>query len=82
MAPNMASVFLPLLAATGFALAAKFSPSSVSRVTSGFGNTLPNKFIVEVDDASNIPGKRALETRSVSNHSARRRCLILPRGFV
>ncbi|TFK92708.1 subtilisin-like protease [Polyporus arcularius HHB13444] len=64
MAPNMASVFLPLLAATGFALAAKFSPSSVSRATSGFGNTLPNKFIVEVDDASNIPGKRALETRS------------------
>ncbi|KAI0709562.1 pyrolysin [Cerioporus squamosus] len=43
---------------------ASFSPSSVSRATSGFGNTLPNKFIVEVDDASDIPGKRALETRS------------------
>ncbi|RPD78695.1 subtilisin-like protease [Lentinus tigrinus ALCF2SS1-7] len=60
----MASVFLPLLAATGSALAAKFSPSSVSRSTTGFGNTLPNKFIVEVDNASDIPGKRAFDTRS------------------
>ncbi|KAI1795577.1 subtilisin-like protease [Ganoderma leucocontextum] len=58
----MASVFLPLLAATGAVLAAKFSPSDITRSTT-FGNTLPNKFIVEVDSAQNIPGRRALDTR-------------------
>ncbi|KAI0779500.1 subtilisin-like protease [Fomes fomentarius] len=64
MAPTMASVFLPLLAATGTAFAAKFSPSSISHATAGFGNTLPNKFIVEVENANDIPGKRDLDTRS------------------
>ncbi|KAI0744031.1 subtilisin-like protease [Daedaleopsis nitida] len=64
MAPTMASVFLPLLAATGTAFAARFSPASLSHTTTGFGNTLPNKFIVEVDSANDIPTKRGLETRS------------------
>nr|VWP00760.1 Chitin synthase [Ganoderma boninense] len=58
----MASVFLPLLAAVGAALAAKFSPSDITHSTT-FGNTLPNKFIVEVDSAQNIPGRRALDPR-------------------
>lgn len=61
----MASVFLPLLAATGTALAAKFSTSDLTRTTTGFGNTLPNKFIVEVANAADIPTKRAFDTRSV-----------------
>ncbi|KAI0745166.1 subtilisin-like protease [Earliella scabrosa] len=64
MAPTMASVILPLLAATGSVFAAKFSPSSITRPNARFGNTLPNKFIVEVENASDIPGKRDLDTRS------------------
>ena len=61
----MASVFLPLLAVTGAALAAKFSPSDIKHSTT-FGNILPNRFIVEVDSAQNIlGGKRALDIRRV-----------------
>ncbi len=77
MAPTMVSVFLPLLAATGTAFAAKFSPSSISHATAGFGNTLPNKFIVEVENVNDIPGKRDLDTRSVSSNSFFFRILVL-----
>ncbi|KAJ7817766.1 subtilisin-like protease [Mycena olivaceomarginata] len=53
------AISLALLGATS-ALAAKASLSSVERVTNL--DTVPNKFIVEVSDASEIPSKRALGT--------------------
>ncbi|EJF57652.1 subtilisin-like protease [Dichomitus squalens LYAD-421 SS1] len=62
MAPGMVSLVLPLLAVTSVALGAKFSPSDLTRKTT-FGNTIPNKFIVEVDAAQDIPTKRELDNR-------------------
>lgn len=53
-------------ALAGVALAAKFSPSTIPRTTTGFKNTVPNKFIVEVAEPADIPGKRSLDTRTVS----------------
>ncbi|KAH9929600.1 subtilisin-like protease [Epithele typhae] len=60
----MALVFLPLLAATGTAIAAQFPLSDITKSTVGFKNTVPNKFIVEVDNANDIPTRRAFDTRS------------------
>ncbi|KAI0358577.1 subtilisin-like protease [Trametes cingulata] len=63
MVRTLSAVLLPL-ALVGSALAAKFSQSSISGGTKGFGNTVPNKFIVEVADPADIPGKRSLDSRS------------------
>lgn len=63
---RMTTSALISLALSGAALAAKFSSSSIPRTTTGFKNTIPNKFIVEVAEAADIPGKRSLDTRTVS----------------
>ncbi|KAI0663397.1 subtilisin-like protease [Cubamyces menziesii] len=65
MLPTVSSVFVSLVLA-GHALGAKFSQSAISQSigAASFGNTVPNKFIVEVADAGDIPGKRSLDSRT------------------
>lgn len=59
-----ATLALVSAALVGVALAAKFSPSTIPRTTTGFKNTVPNKFIVEVAEPADIPGKRSLDART------------------
>ena len=70
MLPTVSSVFVSLVLA-GHALGAKFSQSAISQSigAASFGNTVPNKFIVEVADAGDIPGKRSLDSRTVCLNS-------------
>ena len=70
MLPTVCSVFVSLVLAS-HALGAKFSQSAISRSigAASFGNTVPNKFIVEVADAGDIPGKRSLDSRTVNLNS-------------
>lgn len=70
-------LFFLALASTGFA--AKFPVSAwkdASKQTIP-GNAVPNKFIVEVADIGDIPGKREVNARDVGSVLWTRRVIIL-----
>ncbi|EMD33648.1 hypothetical protein CERSUDRAFT_159874 [Gelatoporia subvermispora B] len=59
----LTSFLVPALTAA-HALAA-FPFSSVKKETAGFGNIVPNRFIIEVDEPADIPSRRSLDPRTV-----------------
>ncbi|OCH84198.1 subtilisin-like protease [Obba rivulosa] len=58
----LTSLFVPALAAAH--AFATFPLSSVKKETTGFGNIVPNRFIIEVDSISDIPTRRSLDPRA------------------